>query len=101
MLPEAVLLKDGIYWGGDFEAICELGEQGKLHERNSRFFIGYSGWGAGQLEQELLQNSWIISRGGINTIFDADPSYLWRSILKEMGGRYKVFANFPEDPRLN
>ena len=64
--------------------------------------MGYSGWAAGQLLDEMKLNSWIISRNvDIEQIFDTDPQKLWKDVLIKMGGKYKVISNFPVDPRLN
>src|SRR4051812_27608654 len=49
---------DGIFWGGDFEVVMELLKANRLTNRDIRFFIGYSGWGQGQLEEEMKQKSW-------------------------------------------
>jgi putative transcriptional regulator len=67
-----------------------------------RFFLGYSGWGPGQLNAELEQDSWIVCEF-INEqlLFDTDPQIMWRKALENMGGRYSVYSNYPTDPRLN
>jgi putative transcriptional regulator len=64
--------------------------------------LGYSGWGPGQLEAELAQDSWIVCNF-INEqlLFDTDPQVMWRKALESMGGRFSVYSNYPTDPRLN
>jgi len=108
-LEGSVKINEGIYWGGDFEQLKEkirLGalvtsEPDKMAE-DFRFFVGYSGWGPSQLEDELQDYSWIISRHEeLSWLFSVKTEELWKNILKDMGGRYRVFANYPEDPRLN
>ena len=100
-LEGAIPLKDGVYWGGNFEELREYATQGKVYPDNCRFFMGYSGWGKDQLKIELEQNAWIISKVDLNIIFEMEPDMLWSEILKTMGGKYKMFANYPTDPRLN
>ena len=92
----------GVVWGGDFEQFSLMAQTGQLHDHDFRFFIGYSGWGSGQLEGELEQNSWVVFRG-VNQrhVFELAHDQLWRQVLEEMGGKYKMFANYPVDPRLN
>ncbi|MBK7709616.1 MAG: YqgE/AlgH family protein [Bacteroidales bacterium] len=62
LIPNSILIEDGIYWGGDIDTIRELISEGKINHSQIRFFLGYSGWSAGQLERELKEDSWIIAR---------------------------------------
>lgn len=66
-----------------------------------RVFAGYSGWGPGQLEQELSIGSWFIVDGAPDDAFTADPAGLWSAVLRRAGGRLSVVATYPPDPRLN
>ncbi|MGB0525321.1 MAG: YqgE/AlgH family protein [Flammeovirgaceae bacterium] len=100
-LEGSILLRDGVYWGGDYEQLKELHIQGKVNAHNCRFFIGYSGWGKLQLKGELLQNSWVISRVDLSLLFKVEPDELWQRVLEQMGGKYKMFTNYPVDPSLN
>ena len=47
--------------------------------------IGYAGWGAGQLEYEIKQNSWITLPAESNFIFDEQISDKWNEAYKMMG----------------
>jgi putative transcriptional regulator len=100
-IPNALLLKDGVYWGGDFEYVKSLAIANRLQPKNSRFFIGYSGWGKEQLQNELKENSWFVAETNLNVIFENESDKLWQVVLKNMGGKYKAFANYPKDPKLN
>jgi len=93
---------DGVFWGGDFQQMVAMLEGDLIQEEDIKFFIGYSGWGAGQLNKELEINSWIISRNvKSEQIFNTDVDSLWKEVLNTMGGKFKIVANFPVDPRLN
>ncbi len=95
-------IKKGLYWGDNFEQLLTKINVKKVSPGDLKFFIGYSGWGSGQLESEIREKSWIIYKNAtITQVFDTPPEILWRSVLKEMGGEYKVIANYPTDPRLN
>lgn len=95
-------VKDGIYWGGNFEQMLPMMEGDLIKAIDIKFFVGYSGWAAGQLKSELELNAWIISRNvDIEQIFDTNVRSLWKEVLHTMGGKYKIVANFPVDPRLN
>jgi putative transcriptional regulator len=66
-----------------------------------RFFVGYSGWDAEQLEEELSTDSWYISEIGSLPLFETEEDDLWGIALKNMGGEFSKLANFPIDPTLN
>jgi len=81
---------------GDVDDELELGEL-----RNARVFAGYAGWGAGQLEEELANEDWILEPALADDAFTADPDELWRDVLRRKGGIYELVARMPEDPSLN
>jgi putative transcriptional regulator len=47
-----------------------------------RVFAGYSGWAAGQLDQELLIDSWHIFEAGPELAFDPEPRTLWDRLIE-------------------
>ena len=47
--------------------------------------LGYAGWGPGQLEQELLDNGWLIGEGGEDLIFGAAHETKWPLALRAQG----------------
>jgi putative transcriptional regulator len=95
-------VKSGIYWGGNFEQMITCLENGLISSDEIRFFVGYSGWGVGQLDGEMALNSWIICRNAhVEQILDTNVDSLWKEILNTMGGKYRIISNFPVDPRLN
>ncbi len=100
-IENSIPLKDGVFWGGDYEQIKLLDIRGSISSANIRFFMGYSGWGQNQLKSEIQQNSWIITDTNLKQLFETNPEDLWAEILKEMGGKYRLFSNYPIDPRLN
>lgn len=91
----------GIYWGGDFAEVLKLLREDKLSKTDIRFYLGYSGWDQGQLEDELKEKSWITRDTNPNLVFTKDPYQLWRTALEELGGEYKQMVNYPIDPQLN
>lgn len=101
-LENAVTLLDGIYWGGSLESLRFLSNTRQLVGDDIRFFLGYSGWGPGQLEAELQEDSWIVCDFVSNELlFDTDPAIMWKKALNNMGGRFSVYSNYPVDPRMN
>ncbi|UJP64090.1 YqgE/AlgH family protein [Mongoliitalea daihaiensis] len=102
LLEDSISLMDELWWSGDFEKLLTEIRNGNLKEDDVRFFIGYSGWAEGQLQEELDQQTWILcDKIDTENIFDASPEELWKLILKNMGGEYQQMANYPIDPRLN
>ncbi len=96
------MILEGIYWGGTIESLLFLADTGQLSGNDVRFFLGYSGWGPGQLEAELEEESWIVcDYVSQDLLFDTDPKMMWKKALDNMGGRFSVYSNYPVDPRLN
>ncbi|ELR71476.1 hypothetical protein C900_02539 [Fulvivirga imtechensis AK7] len=101
-LEGGVEVSPGLYWGGNFEQLMILIDTKQIKAEDFRFFIGYSGWGAGQLEDELKTDSWIVANHATpDLVFEEDGENLWRAVLKQLGGRYNIYSNYPTDPRLN
>lgn len=93
---------DGVYWGGDFEQVKELVNNYQLNDTEIRFFVGYSGWTAGQLEDELDADTWIVAnKFNPNILFNHNEETLWKEVVVSLGNRYAHIANFPENPALN
>jgi len=57
-----------------------------------RCFVGYSGWGAGQLESETVGGSWIVAPARDEHVFRVPADRLWSSVLRELGGQYAWLA---------
>ncbi len=69
--------------------------------RRARVFAGHAGWGPGQLEAELDEESWIIEGLRPEDPFDEHPESLWTTLLERKGGRFRLVARMPLDPSLN
>ena len=76
-------------------------EPDELSVRRIRLFAGYSGWGAGQLEAELAESSWIVVDAEADDAFADDPELLWRAVLRRKGPALAVMEHMPFDPSLN
>lgn len=100
-LEDALPVVDGIYWGGDFAVLAQMLQEDKIQPGEIRFFAGYSGWDAGQLERELEENTWMIGDITNKKFFELPNTDLWESSMSELGGRYRIWANFPKDPIMN
>jgi len=101
IIPESVVVEEGIYWGGDFELIKELISAGNIKSHELRFFLGYAGWSAEQLDGELKENAWLVSRISPRMIMQNTDFKFWSNVMGRYKNKYRAWANFPEDPGLN
>lgn len=101
-LNSGIEIREGVYWGGNFETLKILINSGQISKGEIKFFAGYSGWSAGQLEEELEQNSWLVTdKYSSEVVFVEDEENLWREVVIGLGPKYAHIANFPENPQWN
>jgi len=100
-IPKSVLVSENIYWGGDIDHIRRMIRNGRIMNSQIRFFLGYSGWSAGQLENELKENSWVIAKIKPEIIFDSQSADSWKKVLRGLNKKYRMWADFPESPEMN
>ena len=100
-IPDSVEIAKRIYWGGNFKVLTEMLKAENILEGEIRFFAGYSGWTENQLDSELKENSWMVGTIPTEILFDIPNESLWEQAMSSLGGRHKLWANFPEDPILN
>lgn len=100
-IPGGQEILKGVYWGGDFDKMVELIRSNSLDPARIRFYIGYSGWGSGQLDDELKEKSWLTVKATRKLVFHRNFEEIWKESLKLLGGDYEMMINFPIDPQLN
>ncbi|MFL2576718.1 MAG: YqgE/AlgH family protein [Flavobacteriales bacterium] len=66
-----------------------------------RFFAGYSGWEANQLENELKEDSWLIKEKNKILSMKYSKLELWSKVLRKMEKKYAIWSNLPKNPSLN
>ena len=66
-----------------------------------RFFSGYAGWGAGQLEEEIDEGAWLVLEADPDDALDDDPEQLWSRVLERQHGLLALLARYPDDPLGN
>ena len=91
----------GVFWGGNFEQLILLIKSYEIDVNKVRFFIGYSGWSSGQLDDEIIEKSWLTVKANRRLIFNQKVQETWKDSLKHLGGEYEMMINFPIDPQLN
>jgi putative transcriptional regulator len=102
LFNNSIEISNGLFWGGDFELTKELINKGVISKKEIRFFLGYSGWDAHQLETEKEANSWIVTDNIYhNKILGKNAAQFWKKRILELGGEYLIWSNAPENPILN
>ena len=101
LIEGGVEVTDQIFWSGDFAQTLALLHSGELSSNDIRFFIGYSGWGESQLQQEIDDKSWITRPAKRTLVFHQNIESIWKESLIDLGGEYLQMVNYPIDPQLN
>lgn len=94
-------LTEDIHWGGDFNTVLALLTNETLPREDIRFFLGYAGWAEDQLNNEMKENSWLITMANTSILFELDEKQIWPAALKQMGSEYEQLIHYPIDPQLN
>jgi putative transcriptional regulator len=98
-VPDSIEIVPGVRLGGDPDALCEA--LTGCDPDSVRFLVGYSGWGAKQLEAEMGEGAWVVCPARPEIIFDEQPETLWRRVLRGRGGAIAGLADIPPDPSWN
>lgn len=101
LIPGSHRITKEISWGGDFQPLREMIEMDLIGPDDLLFFLGYSGWGAGQLDQEIEDQSWWLFPESSADWFNRPNDDLWAEVLRHQGDDYALWLNSPSDPNLN
>ena len=104
-MPESIsggmeIAKD-IYWGGSYEELKKVVYNGACTPSELKLFMGYSGWGPGQLEKEIEEGTWLIADASDSLLFDTAAHDVWKKAIEMLGKKYAYLAHMPTDPQLN
>ncbi len=99
-IEETHAVLDGVYLGGNMDTLKRLIE-GPQEEEFFRAYMGYSGWGPGQLENEMQSGSWLTMPAQSHLVFEDPSSRLWAEVIKTFGDHYSMYSHMPIDPSLN
>lgn len=100
-LPELEAICDGVYLGMSWELLDNLMVRVEAPEKNIRFYLGYSGWGAGQLEDEMSRLSWLTCEAQSKLVFQDEEESIWANAVKSMGKDYEYLVKAPVNPQWN
>ena len=99
-LPGATRISGDLFFGGDFDRLIFYLKNGLTLPQEVKFFVGYSGWSPGQLEQELKDKAWIVSKFEQELALK-DSDNFWKDVLYKLGKKFAAMTRFPENPNLN
>jgi len=87
-----------LHFGIEPDKALQLLEEDGTHVRG---FLGYSGWSAGQLENEMRLRTWVVADVPEDLLTHAQDETLWREVLGREGAEWRLLAGEPDDPELN
>ncbi len=96
-----VRVAEGVYFATDKESVERLVDD---NVGPMRFFVGYSGWSPGQLDDELSDDGWVQVKADADTVF-AVPDQMWekafRAAARAAAPPWLNPKFIPDDPSLN
>lgn len=100
-IPGLETICDGVQLGMSWETLADAYRTLDDPNEDIRFYLGYSGWGAGQLDGEMEQRSWLISDASAPFVFETVEDHIWAKTVKSLGKEYEYLLTAPVDPRRN
>lgn len=93
---------DGIFIGGDYDQLKQKLDDGEIDPSQVRFFLGYSGWSTGQLQEEIDNHSWIVAPVlSPLEIMDDKIIDIWSNYMRRQGKKYDILSRSPVDFTAN
>jgi len=86
--PENGTLLFGDVYVATSKSFVEQALAAAVKSDSLRVYLGYSGWGAGQLDRELEQGAWHVIRGEADAVFDAKPEGVWERMIRRTELRF-------------
>lgn len=100
-LTDSIEISNGVFWGGNFFELSKMIENNELKSNEIKFYIGYSGWSAGQIDVEMEKEMWLIQQANYNELISMPPNKMWGNELDKINSGFKAFSDYPFDPSLN
>jgi putative transcriptional regulator len=86
--------------GHSIDALVDLSESYSGTQK-LKLFAGYAGWSAGQLDNEMSRQDWLVHPAALELVFHAQPEQLWKSIMKQKDKKSRLLADAPDDLSWN
>jgi putative transcriptional regulator len=81
-VPEVESVTEGIRFTRSNDVLREVAEN---PPHQMRMFLGYAGWGPGQLERELAQGAWLVAPVSPHLVFEEEKDRLWDAVVRSLG----------------
>jgi putative transcriptional regulator len=81
-VDEAKFITEGLHWAGSLEALHRVAE---APPPRCRLFLGYTGWGPGQLEDELARGAWVVAPLAPEVAFEVAFASMWEHVWGTLG----------------
>lgn len=103
LIPGTQPLSKDLWIGGDFDAMLKIVNDRYDLDGNIRFFVGYSGWEAGQLEGELSRNVWAVAAmpESPHELLRSSGDATWHNAVRSLGADYRGWLYHPRNPMIN
>ena len=79
---DALLVAPGLYWSRSLESLRRVADEPTLP---SRLYLGYAGWGSGQLEHEIADGAWLVVPPHESLVFGSDHDAMWGDAVRILG----------------
>ncbi len=87
----SVEISSGVFLSRDTRLLEDI-SKGQGPE-NFLFLLGYAGWGAGQLEAELVNSGWLIVPADADVLFHTPDAQKWRLAAQKFGVDISMFGD--------
>ena len=97
LIPKSIKINQQLFWSGDFETIVDLINSKKITSKDIKFCLGYTGWSAKQLINEVRDDNWIKCTKIKSEDIFTKMSNSWKKTMISLGGEYAIWSNTPEN----
>lgn len=102
IFDKSIEVSPGLYIGGDYNQVLDYVNNGYPTDGLLRFYVGYSGWEPGQLDEEIKGNVWAVTKPEeANSMLTGNGDKFWHHTVRSMGQRYRGWLFHPMDPSVN
>ena len=98
--PEASRLLPNVYVGYNPVLLAVI-EHHAIPNLKHKFLLGDAGWAPGQLEDELLNNMWVVAPASHSLVFDTPTDEIWHHAVKRLGKPYEHWLKIPKNITFN
>lgn len=79
---ELTEIAEGLYFAGSLDVLRAIAEE---PPSDVMVFLGYAGWGSGQLEEELAAGAWIVAPLSADLVFGVESDRMWECVVRGLG----------------